>query len=169
MYKQVDAYYTSCFIRQEARVIHGKGPGKLQPLLIPITAWDVFSMDFIAGLPESIEYKGTYDVILVVIDKLSKMCHYIPCCSDMTAGQLVEVITQEVIQLHGVPSAIISSRGSLFIFLLWANFIYSFRIEWRLSTDFTLKPTDKQRDRTPFLNNFYAVMSTTSRMTGRPF
>ena len=121
MYKQVDAYCTSCLIYQGARVICGKQPGQLQPLPIPTKAWDVFSMDFITGLPESVAYGGRYDAILVVVDKLSKMCHYIPCRSDMTAGELAEVITREVIQLHGVPSAIISDRGSLFTFRFWAN------------------------------------------------
>ena len=113
-YKQVDAYCTFCLICQGARVICGKQPGQLQPLPIPTKAWDVFSMDFITGLPESVAYGGRYDAILVVVDKLSKMCHYIPCRSDMTAGELAEVITREVIRLHGVPSAIISDRGSLF-------------------------------------------------------
>ncbi len=51
----------------------------------------------------------------------------------MTAGELAEVITREVIQLHGVPSAIIFDRGSLFTSPFWANLMYSFRIERRLS------------------------------------
>ena len=75
MYKQVDAYCTSCLICQGARVIRGKQPGQLQPLPIPTKAWDVFSMDFITGLPESVAYRGIYHAILVVVDKLSKMCH----------------------------------------------------------------------------------------------
>ena len=75
-------------------------------------------MDFITWLSESVVYWDTYDAILVVVDKLSKMGHYIPCRSDMTAEELAEVITQEVIRLHGVPSAIISDRGSFFAFWL---------------------------------------------------
>ncbi len=50
-------------------------------------------MDFITRLPESVAYGGMYDAILVVVDKLSKMCHHIPCSSEMTAGELAEVIT----------------------------------------------------------------------------
>ena len=83
-------------------------------------------MEFITWLPESVVYGGTYNAILVVVDKLSKKCHYILCGSDMTVGELAEVITQEVIRFHGVLSAMISDRGSLFIFLLWANLIYFF-------------------------------------------
>ncbi len=114
IYKQVDTYYTSRLISQGARVIRGKQSGQLQPLPIPTKAWEFFSIDFITWLPESVVYRGRYDTILVVVDKLSKMCHYIPCRSDMTARELAEVITQEVIRLHGVFSAIISDCGSLF-------------------------------------------------------
>ncbi len=96
-------------------MIRVKEPGQLQPLPIPTKVWDVFSMDFITWLPESVVYGGRYDAILVFVHKLFKMCHYIPCRSDMTAGELSEVITREVIRLQGVPSAIISDRGSLFI------------------------------------------------------
>ncbi len=103
-------------------------------------------MDFITGLSESVAYGGRYDAIIVVVDKLSKMCHYIPCRSDMTAGELAEVITREVIQLHGVPSAIISDCGSLFTSRLWANLMYSFRIERRFSTAFHPQ-TDGQKKR----------------------
>ncbi len=64
----------------------------------------------------------------------------------MTGGELAEVIMQEVIRLHGVPSAIISDRESLFTSQLWANLMYSFRIERRLSTTF-LPQTDRQTER----------------------
>ncbi len=147
MYKQVEAYCTFCLICQGVRVIRGKQPGQLQPLPISKNAWDVFSMGFIIGLPESVTYGGRYNAILVVVDKLSKMCHYIPCCSDMTAGELAEVITRDVIRLHGVPSAIISDRGSLLTSRVWANLMYSFRIKRRLSTAFhpqTGRQTERQ-------------------------
>ncbi len=51
-------------------------------------------MDFITSLPENVAYGDTYDALLVVVDKFSKMCHYIPCRSDMTAGELAEVTTR---------------------------------------------------------------------------
>ena len=47
----------------------------------------------------------------------------------MTGGKLADVITREVIRLHRVLSAIISDRGPLFAFRLWANLMYFFQIE----------------------------------------
>ncbi len=146
MYKQVDAYCTSSLICQGGGVIFGKQPGKLQPLPISTKVWDVFSMDFITWLPESVAYGGTYDAIFVVVDKLSKMYHYIPSRSVMTAEECTEVITQEVIRLHGVPSAVISDCESLFTSRLWANLMYFFRTKRRLSTAFHPQ-TDWQTER----------------------
>ena len=100
-------------------------------------------MGLLTRLLESLTYGGIYDVILVVVNKLSKMCHYIPYRSDMTAGELAKVITQEVLRLHGVPSTIISDHGSFFTSRLCANLIYSFQIERRLSISFQPK-TDEQ-------------------------
>ena len=103
-------------------------------------------MDFITGLPESVAYGGRYDAILVVVDKLSKICHYIPCRSDMTKGELAELITWEVIPLHGVLSIIESDRGSLFTFRFWANLMYSFLIKQWLCVTFHPQ-TDGQTER----------------------
>jgi hypothetical protein len=49
-------------------------PDLLQPLLIPEMAFQHLTMDFVEGLPKS-ENK---DIILVVVDKLTKYAHFIP-------------------------------------------------------------------------------------------
>lgn len=115
-------------------MICGKQSGELQPIPISTKTWDIFSIDFIIGLPESVEYGRPYSTIFVFVDKLFKMCHYISCYSDMTARKLAEVINWEVIRFHGVFLAIISDYKSFFTSRFWANLMYSVRIERRLST-----------------------------------
>ncbi len=126
-------------------------------------------MEFITGLPEINAYGGTYNSIFLFVYKLSKMCHYILCRSDMTAGELAEVITREVIRLNGVFSAIISDRGSLFPSRLWAKLRYPFCIERQLSIAFHPQIDGQTERQTAFLNNIYAVIFIANRMTERSF
>ena len=86
-------------------------------------------MYLIIGLSESIKYGKTQNAIIVVMDKLSKICHYIPYRLDITGGKHTEVIKREVISFQKVPQAIISDCGSLFALRLLINLMYFFCIE----------------------------------------
>lgn len=57
-------------------------------------------MDFITNLPKSVEYKKTLDEIPMVVNKPSKIGHYISCRSNMTTDDPAKVIIQEFIQLN---------------------------------------------------------------------
>ena len=61
-------------------------------------------MDFIGGLPES----NGYNAILVVVDRLSKMAHYIPTTEKVTSEQVARGFFDKVFKHHGIPDSIIS-------------------------------------------------------------
>ncbi len=72
-------------------------------------------MDFVTGLPISADWKGdSYDSMLVIVDRLTKMVHYILVKVTIDAPGLAEVIIDVVVRHHGVPESITMDRDSLF-------------------------------------------------------
>ncbi|MCI28157.1 transposon TF2-1 polyprotein [Trifolium medium] len=76
-------------------------------------------MDSITGLPK---LKG-YEAILVVVDRLSKYCHFVPLKHPYTAKSIAEVFTKEVIRLHGIPRSIVSNRDPVFVSYFWKEIL----------------------------------------------
>ena len=61
----------------------------MQPLPIPIVHGNKFSMDLITQLPRS---KLGNDAIVVFVDKLTKMVHYVPTTTNVTAPKLAKIV-----------------------------------------------------------------------------
>ena len=89
-------------------------PGFLKPLEIPARPWADISMDYMVDLPVFKRDGKTYRNILVAVDRLTKMRHFIPATSLETA-ELVEFYVRDVYKHHGAPESIISDRGSVFV------------------------------------------------------
>ena len=74
--------------------------------------WDDIAMDFVVGLPHSPRGRD-------VVDRLSKVAHFIPIRSTSTAGDLAPIYMREIVRLHGVPRTIVSDRDAKFVSKLW--------------------------------------------------
>nr|GFD42632.1 transposon Ty3-I Gag-Pol polyprotein [Tanacetum cinerariifolium] len=48
-----------------------------------------------------------HDAIWVVVDRLTKSAHFLPIRKDYSVSKLAETFQQEIIRLHGTPSAIV--------------------------------------------------------------
>ena len=96
---QLIAHCPICQISKTERVPY---PGLLNPLQIPKTKWSEISLDFVEGLPKS---KGK-DVILVVVDRLTKYAHFIPMSHTYTVKTVADLFFDNIIKLHGPPSSL---------------------------------------------------------------
>ena len=73
-------------------------------------------MDFVTGLPLSADWKdNSYNLILVIVDRLTKMVHYEPVKVTIDAPGLAEVIIDVVVWHHGLSASIISDQGAIFM------------------------------------------------------
>ena len=104
-------------------------------------------MDFVTGLPISTDWKGdSYDSILVIIDRLTKMVHYEPVKVTINAPGLAKVIIDILVRHHGLLDSIISDRRAIFTSKFWSSLCYFLGIKRRLSTAFHPQ-TDGQTER----------------------
>ena len=100
-------------------------------------------MDFITDLPLS----NGFDSILVVVDRFTKMAHFIACNKAISAKETANHILQQVVKLYGLPKDIISDRGPQFASKFWAKLFELLGTKINLSTAFHPQ-TDGQTERT---------------------
>ena len=81
----------------------------MKPLDLPYKPWEHISIDFITDLSK---VKG-YNQIWVVVDRITKMAHFIPLKS-REATTLAKVFIREIWRLHGLPLGIVSDRDAVF-------------------------------------------------------
>jgi len=108
--KEVKRYVEECNSCQRNKNHMEQPVGKLMPNLIPEKPWIHISADFITKLPIA---QG-YDSILVVVDRLTKMVHFIPTTEKTLAEGLARLFRDNVWKLHGLPKSIVSDRGPQF-------------------------------------------------------
>lgn len=116
MHQYVIKYINTCSKCQRNKAVNMASNGLLHPLPIPSRRWQHISIDFIGPLPLT---KNGFNFILVVIDKLSKMAHYIPCHQSISGEQVGKLLFKYVVRYHGLPEVIISDRDVRFTSALW--------------------------------------------------
>jgi hypothetical protein len=79
--------------------------------MIPEWKWEEINMDFIIGLPRT---PAGYDSIWVIMERLTKVAHFMLVRTNYTGTKLVELYISQIVCLHGVPKKIVSDMGSQF-------------------------------------------------------
>jgi len=128
--REVKRYVEGCDSCQRNKNRTEQPAGKLMPNSIPEKPWTHILADFITKLPIA---QG-YDSILVVVDRLTKMVHFISTTEKTLAEGLARLFRDNVWKLHRLPESIISDRGPQFTAGLMRELNRILGIESKLST-----------------------------------
>ena len=74
------------------------------------------SLDFILGLSKT---QKRYDSVLVVVDRFSKMAHFIPCSRTSYASHVTAFFFDHVVKLRELPKTMVSDRDVKFVNYFW--------------------------------------------------
>ncbi|MBW0516926.1 hypothetical protein O181_056641 [Austropuccinia psidii MF-1] len=146
-------YVSSCQKCSINKNIHHKKFEFLKPLPIPNGPWIFLSMDFITQLPLS----NSFDSILVIVDKFSKMEVSISTMSPITSLDLAHSFIKNIFSKHGLPSRIFSDRGPLLVSSFWTDVCQKAKISRDLSTAYN-QETDGQTERVNQIREQYLWM-----------
>src|SRR3954466_9825677 len=142
--RDIAEHIALCDVCSRVKAEHQKPAGLLQPLPIPEWKWENIGMDFITGLPRT---RSGYDSIWVVVDRLTKVAHFIPVKTTYTSAKLAKIYMSRIVCLHGVPKSIVSDRGTQFTSHFWRQLHESLGTRLEFSTAFHPQ-TDGQTERT---------------------
>nr|GFD09421.1 retrotransposon protein, Ty3-gypsy subclass, putative [Tanacetum cinerariifolium] len=88
-----------------------------------------------------------HDAIWVVVGRLTKSTHFLPIRKDYSVSRLAETFQQEIVRLHGTPSAIVSDRDPRFTSRFWKGLQKAWGTRLKFSIAFHPQ-TDGQSERT---------------------
>ena len=100
-------------------------------------------MDFITGFP--ITWRQ-HDSIMVVVDKLKKVAHFIPVKSTHKTDDIAKIFMKEIFKLHGLPKAIVSDCDVKFTSNFWKGLFADLGTKLKFSTSYHAQ-TDGQTER----------------------
>ncbi|KAL8108448.1 hypothetical protein AgCh_024778 [Apium graveolens] len=99
--------------------------------------------EWIIGFPKT---KSNHDAIRVIVDRLTKLAHFLPINERFSLEKLVKMYLDEILMHHGVPVSIVSDRDPRFNSRFWRQFHDHLGTKLKMSTAYHPQ-TDGQSER----------------------
>jgi hypothetical protein len=111
MKKEVVECIVKCLECQKVKTNQRHPVGFLHLFPILEWKWEVVTIDFITKLPRIAKQ---HDSIMMVVDNLTKVAHFIPAKLTHKETKIVDIYMKEIFRLHGVPKEIVSNKDPKF-------------------------------------------------------
>jgi hypothetical protein len=145
--RTLQSYISTCLACQQNNTHRHKPYGLLQPIQSPDSPFQMVSLDFITKLPESAIDKSSYDTIMTITDKLTKMVTLIPGRENWDSLQWANSFFNSYYRRWGIPQKIITDRGKIFLAEFWTSLFKILRTDLLVMTAYHPQ-ADGQSERT---------------------
>ena len=137
MRAQIKKYCETCVICKKNKISRHKSYEKLSFFFISKFKWIDLTMNFVTKLFENKTWNEiTHDSILVVMNKLTKIIHYISVTKTIIAKNLIEILIRKIIKFHDFSSSITTDRNFIFTSKYHDSLCYAFKIKFKLFTTY---------------------------------
>nr|GEW53746.1 putative reverse transcriptase domain-containing protein [Tanacetum cinerariifolium] len=116
MKKDITVYVSRCLTCLKVKAEHQRTSGLLQQPEIPEWQLKRIAMDCVTKSPRT---SSGYDIIWVIMDRLTKSAYFLPMQEDYKMDRLARLYFNEIVGKHGVPISILSDRDSHFTLRFW--------------------------------------------------
>jgi hypothetical protein len=142
MTRDIKQYIRNCHICKRAKASKERYQELLNSLSVSNRSWIDIILNFVVELSDSKEYNA----IFMIVDRLSKMHHYILCTTDeneIFVEETAKLLIQHVWKLHELSTTMISNKESQFISLIWDIICKMSRIKTKLFIAFHSKTNNQ--------------------------
>ena len=132
MRQHMQDFVRACATCQRYKSEHLHPAGLLLPLPVPTAVWTDIGLDFVEALPK---VRGK-SVILTVVDRFSKYCHFIPLAHPYSAESVAQAFFADIVRLHGMPQSMVSDRDPIFTSTFWRELMRLMGAKLHMTTTF---------------------------------
>jgi hypothetical protein len=110
MRRAIQDFVRACATCQRYKSEHLHPAGLLLPLPVLTAVWADIGIDFVEALPR-VHDKS---VILTMVDRFSKYCHFIPLAHPYSMESVTQAFFTDIVRVHGVSQSMVSDRDPVF-------------------------------------------------------